>query len=1196
MNNRRQTLAAMSPAALNSRASLGPTRVTKDGKAASKGAGLAAGPTLAGSARPPANNAPIRMAHSGGVQRRSSTYAKPGGPKSDPRPVSDKAYQANCIRVLIAYLSTHGYDQPLAPKLLTSPMSKDVTSIVQFLMRQVDPNLAAKSMGKIEDDVPALFKRLRYPFGISKSALFAIGSPHTWPGLLAALTWLVELLNYKEKAEVARAEGFDGRLRPESEFFDYVARAYRCFLAGDDPGAEAADAEQVAAFDARSADVVERNRRLEQEAQELRERIEAMRTAPSALETARARREEHAADRAKFEQLLDNLQGHKAALARKLGERQADVRAKQEQLAAVEQETAELRARVAAQTVNREDVVRMTTERQKQAGLLASVTAQREAADRRVAEAELGCETRLDDLEALLQEYHTTADRLQLIPASAKRAGGVQFEIALDRAGASAAEMVSVDVKGTIKGALGRVREGAAARGRELGEEALALQERLDAARHTAAERVEDAAVLQEHVGKLEAQFAAGKAALEADVRAAGEAAEALRAEVAQLRGATRERLAFSEERVAAAEAAARSAEADAERLNRDLSEALGRLVDHKLHVQRSLEAVLAHMRAVGFCKPGFAFQPSTETAEVDIVRNAGVDLLHDPLHNKGTAFPSSERERLQLRGLLPPRVLSMEAQIERFMDDYTYGKSYLDPEHVKDGGVTHEHVRRWKVLQELQDRNETLFYKILLDNFPEMAPIVYTPTVGWACLNYHLLFRRPRGMYFSATDKGEIASVVWNWPSHEVDAIVVTDGSRILGLGDLGLNGLGISIGKLDLYVAAAGFNPARVLPIVLDVGTNNERLRNDPLYMGLKHPRIEGDAYYEIVDELVRAIFGRFPNTVLQFEDFNMAHAAPLLERYRYTHLVFNDDIQGTATCAVGGVYGAMAVQGKTPEAITQQKFAVLGAGSAGMGVVCMLAKGMVKHGLTPEQAAERFYILDADGLITRKRGAALPDNVRPYARQEEDLEGLKLEEVVKHGKPTGLIGLSGAGRLFTENVLRAMGEINEQPIIMPMSNPTHRMECTAEDAQRMTGGRAIFASGSPQPDVEVEDRVIASCQANNLFVFPAIALAAHLGQTKVITDHMLMAAAEALPLTIKDEDLKRGCVYPSLHDIRDISVKLAREVLKQAAKEGHLGNMEAERVMKKGDKALEQWIAEHQYVPGYRPLVHLPTGVLE
>ncbi|PSC74934.1 malic enzyme [Micractinium conductrix] len=622
------------------------------------------------------------------------------------------------------------------------------------------------------------------------------------------------------------------------------------------------------------------------------------------------------------------------------------------------------------------------------------------------------------------------------------------------------------------------------------------------------------------------------------------------------------------------------------------------------LLAQRSGRRLLSHGGAVGAAgaleslwagRPysdlaSFPYEPK-EFLDISVARSRGVDVLHDPVFNKGTAHPLVERERLGLRGLLPPRVLTMEQQKARALDRYWHGQDWIDPSQIESGGVAHEHTRKWLYLQELQDRNETLFYRLLCENFVEMAPIIYTPTVGWACINYHKLYRRPRGMYFSANDRGEMASMVWNWPHENVDAIVVTDGSRILGLGDLGTNGLGIPVGKLDLYVGAGGFNPGRVLPCVIDVGTNNEMLRNEPWYMGLKQPRLRGDAYYEIVDEFVQAVMGRWPRAVLQFEDFNIEHASPLLDRYRYSHCVFNDDVQGTAGTAVGGLYGAMAVAGKPPSALADQKFVVLGAGSAGMGVVSMIAQGMVKHGLSPQEAASRFYVLNHHGLITEQR-ADLEPHVKPFARKDADSkEGESFIDVVRRVKPTALIGLAGAGRLFTPDALKLMAQYNERPIIMPMSNPTSKMECTHAEAQKYCQGRAIFASGSPQPDVEVDGKKCAASQANNMYIFPGLAMGAFLARGNIVTDNMLMAAAESLVEEITPEELAEGRVYPNMHKIRSISLNVALETMKAAAEEGHLHNENAMRELSRGDENLRNYIHKHMFWPQYSNLI--PAG---
>ncbi|MEW5298947.1 MAG: hypothetical protein WDW36_002016 [Sanguina aurantia] len=622
------------------------------------------------------------------------------------------------------------------------------------------------------------------------------------------------------------------------------------------------------------------------------------------------------------------------------------------------------------------------------------------------------------------------------------------------------------------------------------------------------------------------------------------------------------------------------------------------RLVREKRHVYRRAASLITQHSSrrcnstlVDDCEVG-NYEPS-HIKPSSIVRTTGTELLHEPWANKGSAFSHSERDRLGLRGLLPPRATTMELQAGRFMEDYYSPREMIPPEDVKLGGVTTEMARRWMLLQQLQDRNETLFYKVLLDNFVEMAPIVYTPTVGWVCVNFHNLYRRPRGMYFSAHDKGEMASMVYNWPQDDVSAIVVTDGSRILGLGDLGLNGLGIPIGKLDLYCAAAGFHPSRVLPVVIDVGTNNAALRNDPLYLGLRHPRIVGAEYIEIIDEFVAAVMSRWPNAVLQFEDFSINHAQVLLNRYRHHHLVFNDDIQGTAATALAGLYGALRVAGAQAKDLARQRVVCVGAGSAGIGVVRMIAAGMETYGLSASAACNNFWMLDSEGLITHKRGDRLREHVRPFAQADHQFEGEKLLEVIKRVKPTILLGLSGAGRLFTPEVLAALNAncTSQRPIIFPMSNPTSKMECTSEEAIVHTEGRAIFASGSPQPDVEYNGKTYHIAQANNMQLFPGIALGAFLGQTRIITDDMLMRAAVKLPSMISMSAIEKGYVYPALKDIRDISATIATEVILAAADEG-LVRGPALIALKSGKEALKRWVVKMMYLPHYNSLNFLPN----
>lgn len=593
---------------------------------------------------------------------------------------------------------------------------------------------------------------------------------------------------------------------------------------------------------------------------------------------------------------------------------------------------------------------------------------------------------------------------------------------------------------------------------------------------------------------------------------------------------------------------------------------------------------------------PGCPGPPSRREADAPVPGpgpGALAALQHDPWYNKGTGFNKFERDVLGLRGLLPPEPKSFETQAERVLSEYTQGINEVAPgDHI----VTHDHIRKWRLLQALQDRNETLFYRVLLDNIEEMSPIVYTPTVGWACQNFSTIYRRPRGMFFSLNDRGKFASMCWNWPSNDVDAIVVTDGSRILGLGDLGVNGLGISIGKLDMYVAAAGFHPDRVLPVVLDAGTDNEALRNNPYYLGLKEARIQGAEYFDFVDEFVAAVTARWPKVLLQFEDFRSEVAATLLDRYRDHHMVFNDDIQGTAATVLAGLYGALAVKGLPASAITQEKIVVAGAGSAGMGVVKQLAKGMERHGLTEAEANARFRIVDKDGLITPARADA-EAHVKPFAAQcDPGMEGAALVDVIKEAKPTILIGLSAVGGLFKEAELRALAEGCDQPLVLPLSNPTQKLECTISQAARYTQGKCIYASGSPQEDIIYNDRTIKCSQANNLYVFPGLALGAHLAEAGYVSDEMLMAAAEVPPLHISEEARAGGAIYPRIRDMRDISGWIATAVILQADQEGRVKNPKCQRAIAKGRDAVFEWVRSKMYKPYYSQFVYLPPGVGE
>ncbi|XP_068634067.1 NAD-dependent malic enzyme 62 kDa isoform, mitochondrial-like isoform X2 [Aristolochia californica] len=518
----------------------------------------------------------------------------------------------------------------------------------------------------------------------------------------------------------------------------------------------------------------------------------------------------------------------------------------------------------------------------------------------------------------------------------------------------------------------------------------------------------------------------------------------------------------------------------------------------------------------------------TTEGSRPTIVHKRSVDILHDPWFNKGTAFSMTERDRLDLRGLLPPNVMTDEQQIQRFMVDL----KRLEV-NARDGPSDTNSLAKWRILNRLHDRNEAMYYKVLLDNIEEYAPIVYTPTVGLVCQNYSGLFRRPRGMYFSAADRGEMMSMVYNWPAEQVDMIVVTDGSRILGLGDLGVQGIGIAIGKLDLYVAAAGINPQRVLPVMIDVGTNNEKLLKDPLYLGLQEKRLDGEEYLSVIDEFMEAVFTRWPNVIVQFEDFQSKWAFKLLQRYRDTYRMFNDDVQGTAGVAIAGLLGAVRAQGRPMIDFPKQKIVVAGAGSAGIGVLnaarTTMARMLGNNESAFQSARSQFWVVDANGLITEDRSNIVPEAL-PFARKVNEVgrqglsEGASLVEVVKKVKPDVLLGLSAVGSLFSKEVLEALKDsTSTKPAIFAMSNPTKNAECTPEQAFSIVGDNIIFASGSPFSDVDLGDGKVGHCnQGNNMYLFPGIGLGTLLSGARLISDGMLQAAAECLAAYMKEEDV--------------------------------------------------------------------------
>lgn len=588
----------------------------------------------------------------------------------------------------------------------------------------------------------------------------------------------------------------------------------------------------------------------------------------------------------------------------------------------------------------------------------------------------------------------------------------------------------------------------------------------------------------------------------------------------------------------------------------------------------------------------------TTEGHRPTIVHKRSLDILHDPWFNKGTAFSFTERDRLHIRGLLPPNVMSFEQQIARFMADL----KRLEVQ-ARDGPSDPYVLAKWRILNRLHDRNETLYYKVLMENIEEYAPIVYTPTVGLVCQKYSGLFRRPRGMYFSAEDRGEMMSMVYNWPADQVDMIVVTDGSRILGLGDLGVQGIGIAIGKLDLYVAAAGINPQRVLPVMIDVGTDNENLLKDPLYLGLQEHRLDGEKYIEVIDEFMEAVFTRWPHVIVQFEDFQSKWAFKLLQRYRNNYRMFNDDVQGTAGVAIAGLLGAVRAQGRPMIDFPKMKIVVAGAGSAGIGVLNAARKTMARMlGNTEvafESARSQFWVVDAKGLITEARENVDPD-ARPFARKIKEIErqglseGATLAEVVREVKPDVLLGLSACGGLFSKEVLEALKHsTSTRPAIFPMSNPTRNAECTPEEAFSVLGENIIFASGSPFKDVDLGNGHVGHCnQANNMFLFPGIGLGTLLSGSRIVSDGMLQAAAECLAAYMTEEEVLKGIIYPSISRIRDITKEVAAAVVKEAIEEDlaeGYREMDSRELRKLDEAQISEFVENNMWSPDYPTLVY-------
>jgi malate dehydrogenase (oxaloacetate-decarboxylating)(NADP+) len=500
-----------------------------------------------------------------------------------------------------------------------------------------------------------------------------------------------------------------------------------------------------------------------------------------------------------------------------------------------------------------------------------------------------------------------------------------------------------------------------------------------------------------------------------------------------------------------------------------------------------------------------------------------GLALLRDPLLNKGTAFTEQERDALGLRGFLPAHVFSMKAQAERVLVNLRSLPSDL---------------AKYVALNELHDRNEALFFRVVADNIDEIQPLIYTPTVGLACQRFGYIFQRPRGLFIAASDRGHIAELLGNWP-YPAKLIVVTDGERILGLGDLGANGMGIPVGKLSLYSAGAGIHPELCLPVVLDVGTNNEALLNDPYYIGTRQHRLSGAAYDEFVDEFVTAARETFPGVVIQFEDFANHSAFRLLHKYRDRIPVFNDDIQGTAAVALAGLLSALRVTGSK---LTDQTLLFLGAGEAATGIADLVVSAMVAEGASEAEALRRNWLVDSRGLVVRNR-PGLTEHTLRYAHDHAPIGDFL--GAIQSLKPTAIIGVAAVGGAFTSEVLQAMAAINDRPIVFALSNPTSKAECSAEQAYRQTGGRALFACGSPFDPVELDGRTFVPRQGNNSYIFPGVGLGAIASGTRLVTDEMFMAAARALAQLVSESDIEQGSLYPALPRIREVSAHIAAAV---------------------------------------------------
>jgi malate dehydrogenase (oxaloacetate-decarboxylating)(NADP+) len=502
----------------------------------------------------------------------------------------------------------------------------------------------------------------------------------------------------------------------------------------------------------------------------------------------------------------------------------------------------------------------------------------------------------------------------------------------------------------------------------------------------------------------------------------------------------------------------------------------------------------------------------------------SGYNILRNPRLNRGTAFTEVERSARNLEGLLPPGVSNITLQVARV--------------HTELANLN-ENLQKYLLLSDLQARNETLFYAVLMSDPAAFMPLVYTPTVGEACQKFNRIFHAARGMYLPISARGRLREILSNWPEKDVRFIVVTDGERILGLGDLGIGGMGIPIGKLALYTACAGVPPQFSLPVLLDAGTNNQELLDDPLYLGLRQNRVRGEEYHSFVDAFVQAVQALYPKCCIQWEDFANFNAVPILERYRDKVCTYNDDIQGTAAVAVAGILAALRITGQK---ITEQRFLFLGGGSAATGIAELISQGMALEGMNITEARERNALFDIHGLMVTSRSDLL-EFQKPFAQDRAPVS--TFVDAIKMLKPTGIIGVSTVPKLFNRQVIETMAQINERPIIFPYSNPTSRSECTAKEAYNWSEGRAIFASGSPFPPVEIGGRTFVPGQGNNVYIFPAMGMAVFATEAIRVTGEMFIVAAKAVAEQVTGESLATGLIYPPQSRILEASLHVARRI---------------------------------------------------